>query len=352
MPDWTRYPVRSVDLQHPLSRLSWRPPDARPPDVAGRRPRTHLMPSSLSSPAHPGFLLVLGLGWLCSLPARGVRAVLQAAGFDDLARRSGRPPSPSDSASGRILTDGLAAGEWAVRLIALAFDLLDLPAVSASSSCAPPNRGGTGRPGAAAASRSPPAAVLRHHHPGGRVGARRRDRPGSGFGIATGRTRSSSASSARWPSPAGSRSASAAPGRLGPAIEQPCRPVTPAQAERESAGEGDRTDDADDERVHHRGRDAELTQRDHDGEHPHGHLRDGRRGGRGCPPVAPAADRCTTVASALAARPPSTSDDQRDREVGQPQQQRAGAAPTPRGGPAGRTPRPGRSGGPPIGPAP
>src|SRR3954464_1896847 len=37
-----------------------------------------------------GFLAVLAVGWmLASLLARGVRAVLQAAGFDDLARRSG-----------------------------------------------------------------------------------------------------------------------------------------------------------------------------------------------------------------------------------------------------------------------
>src|SRR3954453_20820186 len=37
-----------------------------------------------------GFLLVLALGWLfSSLVGRGVRAVLHAAGFDDLARRSG-----------------------------------------------------------------------------------------------------------------------------------------------------------------------------------------------------------------------------------------------------------------------
>jgi len=81
-----------------------------------------------------GFLLVLALGWLfSSLVGRGVRAVLHAAGFDDLARRSGvtafgeRLGVRSDPAA---IVAVLA--EWAVRLVALvvAFDLLDLPAVS------------------------------------------------------------------------------------------------------------------------------------------------------------------------------------------------------------------------------
>jgi hypothetical protein len=81
-----------------------------------------------------GFLVVLGVGWLLSsLLARGVRAVLQAAGFDDLARRSG-VTAFAERLGVRADPTGMVAvlAQWAVRLIALvvAFDLLDLPAVS------------------------------------------------------------------------------------------------------------------------------------------------------------------------------------------------------------------------------
>ena len=81
-----------------------------------------------------GFLVVLGVGWLLSsLLARGVRAVLQAAGFDDLASRSG-VTAFAERLGVRTDPTGMVAvlAQWAVRLIALvvAFDLLDLPAVS------------------------------------------------------------------------------------------------------------------------------------------------------------------------------------------------------------------------------
>lgn len=81
-----------------------------------------------------GFLLVLAVGWLLSsLVGRGVRAVLQAAGFDDLARRSG-VTAFAERLGARTDPTGMVTvlAQWAVRLIALvvAFDLLDLPAVS------------------------------------------------------------------------------------------------------------------------------------------------------------------------------------------------------------------------------
>jgi hypothetical protein len=81
-----------------------------------------------------GFLAVLAVGWLlASLLARGVRAVLQAAGFDDLARRSG-VAALAERLGVRTDPTGMVTvlARWAVRLIALvvAFDLLDLPAVS------------------------------------------------------------------------------------------------------------------------------------------------------------------------------------------------------------------------------
>jgi hypothetical protein len=81
-----------------------------------------------------GFVLVLVVGWLLSyLLGRGVSAVLHAVHFDDLARRSGltglaeRLGIQADGT--RIVT---ALAQWAVRLITLvvAFDLLDLPAIS------------------------------------------------------------------------------------------------------------------------------------------------------------------------------------------------------------------------------
>ena len=81
-----------------------------------------------------GFLLVLGVGWLLSsLVARGVRAVLQAAGFDELARLSGVATIAERLGARADPTEMVTVlAQWAVRLIALvvAFDLLDLPAVS------------------------------------------------------------------------------------------------------------------------------------------------------------------------------------------------------------------------------
>lgn len=82
-----------------------------------------------------GFALVLIVGWfIASLLARGVDALLHAARFNDLARRSGfadfvqKMGVRDDSA-------GVIAGivKWFVRLITLvvAFDMLGLPAVSA-----------------------------------------------------------------------------------------------------------------------------------------------------------------------------------------------------------------------------
>jgi len=81
-----------------------------------------------------GFVLVLAVGWLLSyLLGRGVAAVLHAVRFDDLARRSGLTGLAERlgiQADGTRIVTVLA--QWAVRLITLvvAFDLLDLPAVS------------------------------------------------------------------------------------------------------------------------------------------------------------------------------------------------------------------------------
>jgi len=81
-----------------------------------------------------GFVVVLAVGWLLSyLVGRGVSAVLHAVRFDDLARRSGLTGLAErlgiEADGTRIVT---ALAQWAVRLITLvvAFDLLDLPAVS------------------------------------------------------------------------------------------------------------------------------------------------------------------------------------------------------------------------------
>jgi hypothetical protein len=77
---------------------------------------------------------VLAVGWLLSyLVGRGVAAVLHAVRFDDLARRSGLTGLAERvgiQAEGSGIVARLA--QWAVRLITLvvAFDLLDLPAVS------------------------------------------------------------------------------------------------------------------------------------------------------------------------------------------------------------------------------
>jgi hypothetical protein len=82
-----------------------------------------------------GFVVVLVVGWLLSyLLGRGVSAVLHAVRFDDLARRSGLSSLAERlgiAADGTRIVTVLA--QWAVRLITLvvAFDLLDLPAVSA-----------------------------------------------------------------------------------------------------------------------------------------------------------------------------------------------------------------------------
>jgi hypothetical protein len=103
--------------------------------------------------------------------------------------------------------------------------------------------------------------------------------------------------------------------RLGPTIEQAGRAVAPAQTEREPAGQGHRAHDPDDERVHDRGGDAELTERNDDGEHPHCHLRDGGEevraahpGSRGGP-MHRAGQRVRGQAA-------QNQDDQRDREIG------------------------------------
>ena len=81
-----------------------------------------------------GFLVVLVIGWIiASLLARGVKALLHAVKFNDLARRSGfagfvQKMGVRDDASGVIAN----IVKWFVRLITLvvAFDTLGLPAVS------------------------------------------------------------------------------------------------------------------------------------------------------------------------------------------------------------------------------
>jgi hypothetical protein len=81
-----------------------------------------------------GFAVVLIIGWIISsLLARGVQALLHAARFNDLARRSGfadfvQKMGVRDDASGVIAS----IVKWFVRLITLvvAFDTLGLPAVS------------------------------------------------------------------------------------------------------------------------------------------------------------------------------------------------------------------------------
>jgi mechanosensitive ion channel-like protein len=81
-----------------------------------------------------GFLVVLVIGWIiASLLARGVKALLHAVRFNDLARRSGfagfvQKMGVRDDSSGVIAN----IVKWFVRLITLvvAFDTLGLPAVS------------------------------------------------------------------------------------------------------------------------------------------------------------------------------------------------------------------------------
>lgn len=80
------------------------------------------------------FLVIILIGWfIASLLARGVGALLRAANFNDIARRSGfsdfvRSMGVRTDASEAIAT----VVRWFVRLIALvvAFDALGLPAVS------------------------------------------------------------------------------------------------------------------------------------------------------------------------------------------------------------------------------
>jgi hypothetical protein len=81
-----------------------------------------------------GCVVVLAVGWVLSyLLGRGVAAVLHAVRFDDLARRSGLTGLVErlgiQAEGARIVT---LLAQWAVRLITLvvAFDLLDLPAIS------------------------------------------------------------------------------------------------------------------------------------------------------------------------------------------------------------------------------
>jgi hypothetical protein len=81
-----------------------------------------------------GFAVVLIIGWfIASLLAKGVKALLHAVKFNDLARRSGfadfvHKMGVKDDASGVIA----GVVKWFVRLITLvvAFDTLGLPAVS------------------------------------------------------------------------------------------------------------------------------------------------------------------------------------------------------------------------------
>jgi hypothetical protein len=81
-----------------------------------------------------GFLVVLIIGWIiASLLARGVKALLHAVRFNDLARRSGfagfvQKMGVKDDSAGVIAN----IVKWFVRLITLvvAFDTLGLPAVS------------------------------------------------------------------------------------------------------------------------------------------------------------------------------------------------------------------------------
>jgi hypothetical protein len=81
-----------------------------------------------------GFAVVLIVGWIiASLLARGVKALLHAVRFNDLARRSGfadfvEHMGVRDDASGVIAS----IVKWFIRLITLvvAFDTLGLPAVS------------------------------------------------------------------------------------------------------------------------------------------------------------------------------------------------------------------------------
>ena len=67
-----------------------------------------------------GFLVVLAVGWMLALLlGRGVRAVLQAAGFEDLARRSG-VTAVAERLGIRSDPTGMVTvlAQWAVRLIA------------------------------------------------------------------------------------------------------------------------------------------------------------------------------------------------------------------------------------------
>jgi hypothetical protein len=81
-----------------------------------------------------GFVVVLVIGWIiASLLAKGVKALLHAVRFNDLAQRSGfadfvQNMGVKDDASGVIA----GVVKWFVRLITLvvAFDTLGLPAVS------------------------------------------------------------------------------------------------------------------------------------------------------------------------------------------------------------------------------
>jgi mechanosensitive ion channel-like protein len=88
----------------------------------------------LAIPRLIGFGLVLVVGWVVSsLLARGVRALLHAIRFNDLARRSGFADFVQKMGVRRDASSAIAGiVKWFIRLIALvvAFDFLGLPAVS------------------------------------------------------------------------------------------------------------------------------------------------------------------------------------------------------------------------------
>src|SRR6476619_947215 len=106
-------------LQPPLShRAAGGPTQARAATGTLRAAATDALDAVITLlPRILGFLVVLGVGWLLSsLLARGVRAVLQAAGFDDLARRSG-VTAFAERLGVRADPTGMVAvlAQWAVR---------------------------------------------------------------------------------------------------------------------------------------------------------------------------------------------------------------------------------------------
>ena len=103
-------------------------------------------------------------------------------------------------------------------------------------------------------------------------------------------------------------------------IEDLGRAVAPAEPEGEAGGQGQRADDADQQRVDQRRRDAELVHGHHDRERPYRDLGDGREHSGLLKPASAVVPR-TSRDERVGGEPADHQHDERDEQVGQPEQE-------------------------------